>query len=224
MKLGTQDRLHNVPPGTKCLLCNAQLETHEHLIFECHYSHHLWHNMSRKGVFSTPITPWGSLVAWLSSHWKGKSLLVISWKLFFFCSVIRSILRDKKNVHTTRGMPQDLQEGYGSKTSQSHIIQNKQSPVGEDRLWEAPANLKCPVLNGVLNAPKGREFEPDMFHNRGEKVLNTWGCMRVKSTIPLPPYMVYSNGETKQLSFHLQRLSLPIWGANQLIAPKREEE
>ena len=34
-KLNTQDRLFNSIPNAECLLCNSQLETHDHLYFEC---------------------------------------------------------------------------------------------------------------------------------------------------------------------------------------------
>ena len=44
-KLGTQDRLHNLPPGARCLLCNSQQETHDHLFFDCSFSSHIWSSL-----------------------------------------------------------------------------------------------------------------------------------------------------------------------------------
>ena len=37
-RLGMQDRLHIDPSNLTCLLCNRQLETHDHLFFNCSYA------------------------------------------------------------------------------------------------------------------------------------------------------------------------------------------
>ena len=111
-KLGTQDRLHNVPHGTTCLLCNAQLETHDHLFFECQYSCHLWHIISLKGAFNTPSSTWGNLVEWISSRWKGKNLLIKSWKLCLSITIYHLWRETNRRFHTPRYM--SVQETFGS--------------------------------------------------------------------------------------------------------------
>ena len=72
-KLGTQDRLFNPHPGILFLLCSAQIETHDHLFFECPLSKKVWSKVQRKGNFQVPLLPWEDLVSWLSFRWKGNS-------------------------------------------------------------------------------------------------------------------------------------------------------
>ena len=103
-KLGTQDRLPLLLQGTLCLLCNTQLETHDHLFFECQYSRQLWTFMSFKGGFSTPNSQWGNLVIWLSSNWKGKSLLVKSWKLCLAISIYHLWKERNRRFHSQRSL------------------------------------------------------------------------------------------------------------------------
>ena len=110
-KLGTQDRLHNVPIGTTCLLCNAQLETHDHLFFECQYSSQLWLSISLKGGFTTPRTTWSNLVEWISSRWKGKNLLIKSWKLCLSITIYHLWRERNRRFHTHSLL--GVQEIYG---------------------------------------------------------------------------------------------------------------
>ena len=56
-RLGTQDRLFHLALGTSCLLCNSQLETLDHLFFECPFSHQLWTKISQVGGFLSPSSP-----------------------------------------------------------------------------------------------------------------------------------------------------------------------
>ena len=97
-----------MPQGTMCLLCNSQLETHDHLFFECLYSHQLWSIMSLTGEFTTPSTQWGNLVSWLSSNWKGKTLLVKSWKLCLSITIYHLWRERNSRFHSQRSM--DVQE------------------------------------------------------------------------------------------------------------------
>ena len=108
-QLGTQDRLHNLPPNTSCLLCSLQLESHNHLFFYCPYSQQLWHHISLKGDFITPSIPWGHLINWLPSNWKGKSLQ-IKTKLLCLSITIYYLWRERNSrfhSHTSTGV-QDL--------------------------------------------------------------------------------------------------------------------
>ena len=41
-RLGTQDRLHISSTNPKCLLCNNQMETHNHLFFNCSVTSSIW--------------------------------------------------------------------------------------------------------------------------------------------------------------------------------------
>ena len=108
-RLGTQDRLHPLQPGTTCLMCNLQLETHDHLFFECPYSQQLWHTISLRGTFFTPSIPWGQLIPWLSSNWKGNSLQMKT-NLLFLSITVYHLWRERNNrfhVHTSTSV-QDL--------------------------------------------------------------------------------------------------------------------
>ena len=50
-KLGMQDRIHSPIPGILCLLCGSQLETHDHLFFQCTSSKQVWNLVQTKGDF-----------------------------------------------------------------------------------------------------------------------------------------------------------------------------
>ena len=73
-KLNTQDRLHNPVPGILCLYCGNQLETHNHLFFNCLVTQQVWALTQQKGGFQVPSLPWENLVGWMSNNWRGNSL------------------------------------------------------------------------------------------------------------------------------------------------------
>ena len=108
-RLGTQDRLHQLPPNTKCLFCNRQLESHGHLFFECPYSRQVWYHISLKGRFSTPRIPWEQLISWLSIHWRGNSLH-LKINLLCFSITIYMLWRERNSrFHSHSFIPtQDL--------------------------------------------------------------------------------------------------------------------
>ena len=104
---GKQDRLHPLLPDTTCLLCNIQLETHDHLFFECPYSQQLWHNISLRGSFFTPTIPWDLLIPWLSTNWKGNSLQMKT-NLLCLSLTVYYLWRERNNrfhVHTSTSVP-----------------------------------------------------------------------------------------------------------------------
>ena len=99
-KLGTHDRLQNLPSGTRCLLCNSQMESHDHLFFGCQYTQQTWSQISRKGDFITPHIPWRNLVSWLSQNWKGKSLRENSFKLCLSVIIYHLWRERNRRFHT----------------------------------------------------------------------------------------------------------------------------
>ena len=74
-RLGTQDRLYISSTNPKCLICNSQMETHDHLFFTCPVSSSIWGNVLHKCHDSYHSTPWEEYISLLSNHWKGKSLM-----------------------------------------------------------------------------------------------------------------------------------------------------
>ena len=107
-KLGTQDRLYNLALDARCLLCNSQPETHDHLFFDCPFSSHVWSLVCQKGGFTSPRAPWEAFISWVSSNWKGNSL---SHKIKKLCLAISIYMlwRERNNrFHTQRS--KDIQE------------------------------------------------------------------------------------------------------------------
>ena len=95
-KLGTQDRLFNPHPGILCLLCSSQVETHNHLLFECPFSQVVWCKVQQKGNFHVPSLPWEDLVLWTSHRWKGHSFSSKVKKLSL-AVVVYNLWRERNN-------------------------------------------------------------------------------------------------------------------------------
>ena len=99
-KLGTQDRIHNPIPGILCLLCGSQLETHEHLFFQCTASKQVWNLVQTKADIQVPVLPWDQLIVWLATNWKGNMLSMQIRKLCL-SSMIYLLWRDRnQRFHT----------------------------------------------------------------------------------------------------------------------------
>ena len=79
--LYTQDRWFIYDPTVRCLLCNAQLENHHHLFFECPISSQIWRSVQNKGVFNVPAQNWFNMIEWISTEWRNDNLTHQSWKL-----------------------------------------------------------------------------------------------------------------------------------------------
>ena len=136
-KLGTQDRFPLLPQGNLCLLCNIQRETHDHLFFECHYSSQIWRSIALKGGFYTPNVQWGNLVTWLSSNWKGKSLLVKSWKLCLAISVYHLWKERNSRLHSQRSL----------------IVHEKEAVITEE------VRIKLASLKNIQDLPQNRAIQ-----------------------------------------------------------------
>ncbi|XP_022032624.1 uncharacterized protein LOC110933726 [Helianthus annuus] len=87
-KLWTQDRIlrwnHAVTGSMNlmcCLLCYSEIETHEHLFFECPYSKSVWHKVRQKAYMESVQDSWDDISAWLISRAKSKSVVSIAGRL-----------------------------------------------------------------------------------------------------------------------------------------------
>ena len=72
-RLGTQDRIHN-PIPTVCLFCSFQVESHEHLFFDCPLTKQVWSSVLSKCTRTPRTMPWLDLISWAVKFWKGKML------------------------------------------------------------------------------------------------------------------------------------------------------
>lgn len=73
-RLRTQDRLPQHSDGSNgtCSLCNSQIETHDHLFFDCTYSRLVWEQVNRLTDLTWPNLPWQDLLTWASQKWTSK--------------------------------------------------------------------------------------------------------------------------------------------------------
>ncbi|KAI3776228.1 hypothetical protein L1987_46001 [Smallanthus sonchifolius] len=86
-KLSTQDKIQlwNRASGSMnlfcCHLCKRDMETHNHLFFECSYSNQIWCSLRCKAGMSHIQGRWDDIAAWLVPRASSKSALVIIGKL-----------------------------------------------------------------------------------------------------------------------------------------------
>ncbi|KAI3786546.1 hypothetical protein L1987_40301 [Smallanthus sonchifolius] len=86
-KLSTQDRIQvwNLASGSLnlmcCLLCYKDVESHNHLFFECSYSNQIWCSLRSKGGMSHIQGKWDDIATWLIPRATSKSARVVIAKL-----------------------------------------------------------------------------------------------------------------------------------------------
>ncbi|KAI3814036.1 hypothetical protein L1987_18778 [Smallanthus sonchifolius] len=86
-KLSTQDRIQvwNLASGSLnlmcCLLCYKDVESHNHLFFECSYSNQIWCSLRSKGGMSHIQVKWDDIATWLIPRATSKSARVVIAKL-----------------------------------------------------------------------------------------------------------------------------------------------
>lgn len=88
-RLSTLDGMvaFGVMDTSRCVLCEADDENHNHLFFECSYSFRIWSTMTAKCNVNWPKLNWNHLVNWLATQLTGSSLAVTICKLVFTCSI-----------------------------------------------------------------------------------------------------------------------------------------
>ncbi|XP_022030836.1 uncharacterized protein LOC110931763 [Helianthus annuus] len=87
-KLWTQDRImqwnrmvHGSMNQMCCLLCYADLETHEHLFFQCSYSKKVWNIVSSKAGITMVNEKWDEIVEWMIPRAKSKAISLVASRL-----------------------------------------------------------------------------------------------------------------------------------------------
>ncbi|KAJ6724579.1 hypothetical protein OIU85_022495 [Salix viminalis] len=73
-RLRTMDRLHDRERPRICTLCSLEDETHEHLFFNCRFSHEVWAWITTKHKTPWPNYRWPDLIQWGAVTDKSKSL------------------------------------------------------------------------------------------------------------------------------------------------------
>ena len=136
-RLGTQDRLYNLAPGSSCLLCHSQVETHDHLFFTCPFSFQIWSQISQVGNFLVPSSPWEQLVTWVSSTWRGKSLQAKARKLCLSSTVYHVWKERNQRFH----------------------LQKFASALDVSSTIEAEIRLKLSTFRGVLDNPQNKHIQ-----------------------------------------------------------------
>ena len=144
-RLGTQDRLRT-PISTGCLFCAGQLETHEHLFFECPASSHIWTMVLAKSAISHNIIKWQDYIEWLVIQWNSKSLPIRILKLCFQATVYVIWQERNERFHTNsirdtntlyRSIITMVRIKLLSLTGISHTLHNRQA----QQQWDLPESV-----------------------------------------------------------------------------------
>jgi len=77
-RLRTMDRLHSVGILTNntCILCGINVESHEHLFFECNFTGTVWRAINTKAKMHWPCIPWQQLLQWASVHCQQRNNII----------------------------------------------------------------------------------------------------------------------------------------------------
>jgi hypothetical protein len=72
------DRLHSVGILTNntCILCGINVESHEHLFFECNFTGTVWRAINTKAKMQWPCIPWQQLLQWVSVHCQQRNNII----------------------------------------------------------------------------------------------------------------------------------------------------
>ncbi|KAG7561138.1 Reverse transcriptase zinc-binding domain [Arabidopsis thaliana x Arabidopsis arenosa] len=104
-RLHTRDRLRswglNISPS--CVLCNASLETRDHLFFECGFSMQVWSYFTARTNLTPPI-PFMSCLSWVRSASRDKNIALII-KLIFQASIYLIWKERNLRIHTSTSTP-----------------------------------------------------------------------------------------------------------------------
>ncbi|KAJ6697550.1 hypothetical protein OIU85_003878 [Salix viminalis] len=73
-RLRTMDRMYDHEGPRICNLCSLEDETHEHLFFNCRFSHEVWAWLTSKHQTPWPNYRWPDLIQWGAVTYKSKSL------------------------------------------------------------------------------------------------------------------------------------------------------
>lgn len=82
--------------GCRCILCDSDEETIEHLFFTCPLSKQIWAEVSRRNGIREVSTSWDTNVHHVSTTWQGKSLVSYIRRLSFNI-VVYSIWKERNN-------------------------------------------------------------------------------------------------------------------------------
>jgi hypothetical protein len=72
-RLRTMDRLHGTASSALCVLCGLQVETHEHLFFECNYTGVVWVSICQRANMQWPCKPWTQFLHWAATYYNKKN-------------------------------------------------------------------------------------------------------------------------------------------------------
>ncbi|XP_075079754.1 uncharacterized protein LOC142164998 [Nicotiana tabacum] len=84
-RLATTDRLMRwgMPVDTTCSLCQAELETREHLFVECDFAKAIWRKLQKWLKWKQTIEEWNQHIDWAIKCAKGKSQQAQVFKLVY---------------------------------------------------------------------------------------------------------------------------------------------
>ncbi|KAK4384422.1 putative ribonuclease H protein [Sesamum angolense] len=79
-KLSTMDKPWLSHLGGVCVLCGREMETHEHLFFQCNYSRQCIRILKGMVRFTWPNRAWAVDIAWASKRWTGRHIVQAAYR------------------------------------------------------------------------------------------------------------------------------------------------
>ncbi|KAL0302139.1 UNVERIFIED_CONTAM: putative ribonuclease H protein [Sesamum calycinum] len=79
-KLSTMDKPWLSHLGGVCVLCGREIETHEHLFFQCSYSRQCIRVLKESVHFCWPNHEWGADITWASRRWSGRHIVQAAYR------------------------------------------------------------------------------------------------------------------------------------------------
>jgi hypothetical protein len=92
-RLSTQDRIRswNLAKNDQnlmcCVLCQSNIESHEHLFFECSFSADIWERINMKMRMNGAVNSWDDTLTFLISKNKSRAIRIIICKLLLAATV-----------------------------------------------------------------------------------------------------------------------------------------
>ncbi|GAV89207.1 zf-RVT domain-containing protein, partial [Cephalotus follicularis] len=88
-----------------CVFHCGELESTDHLFFQCSFSANVWLDVLRLCNISRPILPWANEVLWMSAHAKGNQFHHRIRKLAFAATVYHIWLERNRRCFNNRFLP-----------------------------------------------------------------------------------------------------------------------
>ncbi|GJZ38275.1 reverse transcriptase zinc-binding domain-containing protein [Tanacetum coccineum] len=152
-KLMTYDRMikWGYCDMTCCLLCKNNVETHDHLFFNCPFSAAIWKELKLKMRFKSNAMLWNSIVKELAEKQNGNNIWSIVRRLCL-ATVVCSIWRERNNRIFCLQKARKMEESERAKSDEIAAKQRQREQELEERIT-APIAAPAPAASGKKYIP-----------------------------------------------------------------------